>query len=130
MRWLEEWVAQERRRPRGRRHYHPPLVRIGYHQGWARGRDSDHRAAQTIPAPGTAVDALISRAQCVPGKGARLKLMEVSACHDNAAKLAIEHRGWRWFYGMALSDDGCWRVHSWAVTTRGRIVETTEPRKV
>ena len=76
------------------------------------------------------VDALLGRAQFVPGRGARLKRMGMSACHDNAAQLAIKHPGWKWFYGMALSDDGCWRVHSWVLTTRGRIVETTVPRKV
>ncbi len=76
------------------------------------------------------MDALLARARFVPGKGARLKRMEVSRCDDNAAELALKHRGWRWFYGMDLSDDGCWRVHSWALTTRGRIVETTEPREV
>ncbi len=76
------------------------------------------------------VDALLGRAQFVPGKDARLKRMKVSGCHDNAAKLATTHRGWSWFYGMALSDDGCWRVHSWALTTKGRIVETTKRREV
>lgn len=58
------------------------------------------------------------------GSGARLVRMEMSNCHENAAKLAARH-GWSVWTGLALSDDGCWRIHSWCRNTRGRIVETT-----
>jgi hypothetical protein len=33
------------------------------------------------------------------------------------------------YVGFALSDDGCWRVHSW-VQTPGGIVETTVKRRL
>jgi hypothetical protein len=53
--------------------------------------------------------------------------MQRSNCHNNAEQLAIRHR-WALWTGLALSDDGCWRVHSWCKNTHGRIVETTLPR--
>lgn len=61
------------------------------------------------------------------GNCARLVRMEMSNCHENAEKLAARH-GWSLWTGLALSDDGCWRVHSWCRNTRERIVETTMVR--
>jgi hypothetical protein len=61
------------------------------------------------------------------GAGARLMKMRACSCHENAAILAIE-KNWTCITGMALSADGCWRVHSWAMNQRGRVVETTVPR--
>jgi hypothetical protein len=58
------------------------------------------------------------------GNGARLVRMQMSNCHENAEKLAARY-GWTMWTGLALSDDGCWRVHSWCRNTRGRIAETT-----
>ena len=62
-----------------------------------------------------------------PGAGARLLKMRTCGCHENAARLALAYN-WSCWTGLALSPDGVWRVHSWAMNRRGRIVETTVPR--
>lgn len=58
------------------------------------------------------------------GAAARLVQMEMSNCHENSLRLGNRHR-WDVWTGLALSDDGCWRVHSWCKNTRRRIIETT-----
>lgn len=58
------------------------------------------------------------------GAAARLVRMQMSNCHENSLRLAKRY-GWDVWTGLALSDDGCWRVHSWCKNTRGRIAETT-----
>ena len=56
--------------------------------------------------------------------------MEPCHCHNNAAVVATE-RGWELWTGMALSDDGVWRVHSWVrIPSTGTIGETTMSRVV
>ncbi len=72
--------------------------------------------------------------QAFDGRRARLVksskgiYMEQSRCHENAAILALS-RKWECWTGLALSDDGIWRVHSWArVPSTGTICETTTPR--
>lgn len=52
--------------------------------------------------------------------------MEPRNCHANAAKLGREVDAKVWT-GWALSQDGCWRPHSW-VELGGQFIETTEPR--
>src|SRR5437763_1158929 len=59
-----------------------------------------------------------------PGHMARLKLMEPSACHNNAARLVKKNKQLCHMIGFALSDDGCWRLHSWCAGVEG-IIETT-----
>ena len=60
---------------------------------------------------------------------ARLKLMTRGACHENAAKLWLRGCGVCGIgTGYALSDDGLWRQHSWAMGSDGVIIETTELR--
>ena len=61
-----------------------------------------------------------------PGEDARFVPGEPSACHENAARLddGVTRRR---FTGFALSEDGCWRVHSWLMTPDG-VIETTGPR--
>ncbi len=54
--------------------------------------------------------------------------MRTCGCHENAALVALS-RKWECWTGLALSDDGIWRVHSWArVPSTGTIIETTTPR--
>jgi hypothetical protein len=58
--------------------------------------------------------------------------MQPSHCHHNAAIIA-HTKGWEMWTGLALSADGIWRVHSWAVAKKngrgtGRLYETTMPR--
>src|SRR5271166_4516350 len=56
------------------------------------------------------------------------KDMEPNNCHLNAAKLWKERKKGSGLIGIgtgyALSDDGLWRGHSWALTTKGGIIET------
>lgn len=53
--------------------------------------------------------------------------MDLSECHRNVRRLAAADHEVGWRFGMALSSDEIWRVHSWAIQ-RGRIIETTLPR--
>lgn len=73
--------------------------------------------------------ALHDKGKLYDGKGARLMIGPPSLCHNNSLKLCMKYR-WEWMHGFALSDDPCWRVHSWCVNKKGRIIETTGPRVV
>jgi hypothetical protein len=54
--------------------------------------------------------------------------MRACGCHENAARVALQ-RGWECWTGLALSEDGIWRVHTWArVPSTGTIIETTVKR--
>lgn len=53
--------------------------------------------------------------------------MDLSQCHQNVRRLRASDPEVAWRFGMALSSDDIWRVHSWALK-RGRIIETTLPR--
>lgn len=54
--------------------------------------------------------------------------MQTRGCHENAAVVALQ-RNWECWTGLALSADGCWRVHSWVrIPSTGRLLETTTPR--
>lgn len=53
--------------------------------------------------------------------------MFAGKCHNNVAKLHRQ-RGYRIATGYALSADGVWRQHSWALAHDDVICETTEPR--
>ena len=77
--------------------------------------------------PDDAAALLMEYGTLEPGRTARLIRMTPSGCHENATKLAARY-GWEVWTGFALSDDGCWRVHSWCRNKRGRIVETTITR--
>lgn len=52
----------------------------------------------------------------------------VSRCHSNASYLASVLNAGILVTGWALSDDACWRQHSWVTASDGRIIETTTPR--
>lgn len=56
-----------------------------------------------------------------------VRTMDLAECHRNVRRLVGEDPSIGWRFGMALSSDDIWRVHSWALK-RGRIVETTLPR--
>lgn len=75
------------------------------------------------------IDRLLARGEFHPGKGAGLRRMQASRCHFNAAKLFLTGQAAKVVSGFALSE-GLWRSHTWVVNSRGRIVETTEPREV
>ena len=70
--------------------------------------------------------------QSVRGPGKMVKSvqgipMATSQCHQNSALLALGKK-WAMMTGMALSDDGCWRAHSWVIDAHGGVRETTTPR--
>jgi hypothetical protein len=74
------------------------------------------------------VQALLTQGIVSDGRNARLVPGAPSRCHENAARYVALHPAAAWWTGLALSDDGRWRVHSWAVTSHGTLVETTTPR--
>lgn len=73
------------------------------------------------------LDRLLSSGELMDGSGAIMMPGIVSGCHENSARLAKE-QGMTCWTGLALSLDGCWRVHSWAVNKDGAVVETTVER--
>jgi hypothetical protein len=74
------------------------------------------------------LDVLLELGVVFPGKGAQRKRGRVSDCHDNVARLFKRSPAvTRIVTGYALSSDGLWRQHSWALV-KDRLVETTEPR--
>jgi len=92
-------------------------------KGGSRFQRNSHLAAE-CDANATAY--LIKCGQFFHGKGALLKRMNISDCHQNSARLALK-AGIEWWTGLALSKDGIWRIHSWCVKG-AKIIETTEPR--
>jgi hypothetical protein len=75
------------------------------------------------------IDRLLARGEFHHGKGAGLHRMAVNRCHFNAAKLFLTNQADKVVSGFALSE-GLWRSHTWVLNSQGRIIETTEPRKV
>jgi len=70
------------------------------------------------------------------GEAALLVGGEPSNCHENVKSLLDSDANFggetateNWT-GYALSDDGLWRQHSWAVSNTGRTMETTVRRKL
>lgn len=80
--------------------------------------------------PRTVAFVLLDQGAFQQGENIKLMLGAPSECHDNVAALIRKNPKWKWVFGLALSKDQCWRVHSWALTTKNRIVETTEKRTV
>lgn len=77
-------------------------------------------------------DAIMERGQFWYGEHIRFKKGLPSQCHFNSARMWDVNRGkCQIATGYALSDDGCWRQHSWVVqplATKYRLWETTESR--
>ncbi len=63
------------------------------------------------------------------GSEAVLKKGLPSRCHANAAALMATIPGSHIETGYALSSDGLWRCHSWTVTTKGAVLESTVLRE-
>lgn len=56
--------------------------------------------------------------------------MKTSRCHDNSFDYSSElSNNAKLYTGLALSNDGVWRPHSWCVNQNGQIIESTEPRE-
>jgi len=77
------------------------------------------------------VAVLLGLARLSNGSYARPRQMEQNRCHHNAIKLAAKYpHKYQRETGLALSDDGIWRVHSWAFDmAKNEIVETTVPQR-
>lgn len=77
-------------------------------------------------------DNIMQRGQFFYGKGVKFRKGRPSQCHMNSALLWDANRGrCQIATGYALSQDGCWRQHSWVVqpmTRKYRIWETTTRR--
>jgi hypothetical protein len=74
------------------------------------------------------LEALLARGTVFDGRGDWMK-MAPSACHWNVSYLWLHVAGRPFSIGTgyALSEDGLWRQHSWAMDG-DKIVETTVPR--
>ena len=91
-----------------------------------------------IPEDETSVNKLLSRGDFFPDTtSVRSEYGTVSGCHYNSASLFDEDQeNTRIATGYALSKDGLWRCHSWAIESENgsfdensTIIETTEPRE-
>ena len=49
-------------------------------------------------------------------------------CHSNSVALYDTYDDLSIATGWALSEDGCWRQHTWCVDDNGMVIETTVPR--
>lgn len=89
---------------------------------------------EVVARPDEDLAKIIERGREFPGRGATLALGAPSQCHANSARL-FEANADRVqiVTGYALSKDGLWRQHSWAIfgpdsRTPGKVIETTERR--
>jgi hypothetical protein len=85
---------------------------------------------EIVALPDEDIPSLVRKGEMMDGPVTR-RPMRVSRCHHNVADLWRGKRKRSRIIaiatGYALSDDGLWRQHSWALTNSG-IIETTEPR--
>jgi len=61
------------------------------------------------------------------GDDAEMYVMRAAQCHNNCELLLFQNEVEMIYYGLALSEDGMWREHSWGYRN-GNIVETTVKR--
>lgn len=73
------------------------------------------------------VEWLLKMGSFIKGSPARLLLGRPNECHANSRKLASRSYKYSHYRGLALSDDGIWRLHSWVMSPEG-IIETTVKR--
>lgn len=78
------------------------------------------------------LDKILGRGQCWMGDKVDLKKGEPCHCHSNSALLWDVNKDKTTIAtGYALSEDGCWRQHSWIIHLKprqNRVVETTTKR--
>ena len=75
------------------------------------------------------LDDVLARAETTDGRRARRLPGLPSECHSNVAQLYLRSpRSFRVVTGYALSPDGLWRQHSWALDVEDTPVETTDAR--
>jgi hypothetical protein len=103
----------------------------GYKAAWNRFAHMllSHGGEQVVPplVPDLLIDVFRTRGQ-LWSTPARFIEGQASACHHNAVALWRSGAASAVGSGYALSDDGLWREHTWAVADDGQLIETTEPR--
>lgn len=77
--------------------------------------------------PESFLNGMLNKGQVI-NLSVEVKNMKSSDCHKNSAKLWKEENA-DISTGFSLSEDGLWRLHSWAVKNR-KIIETTVPREI
>lgn len=117
--------------------YDDVLTRIDRLLGEARGGLADKLRAKLLSLGGTDVDRdmpsdpdlpeIVASGKVWPHRGAVFKRGKPVNCHANVARLCLQDEGVIPVTGYALSADGLWRSHSWAVKD-GRVIETTQRR--
>ncbi|SDS95387.1 hypothetical protein [Actinoplanes derwentensis] len=93
-------------------------------------RDLLAHGGELVVPPGSPdgdLDALLSTSTVFTG-ARRVAAGDDGDCHGNVARLWIDGAVPAIGTGYALSPDGLWRQHSWALDADGTLVETTEPR--
>lgn len=81
------------------------------------------------PEPDPDLDDVLERGQTAVAERVRRRQGLPSECHSNVARLYYRSAGaLRIVTGYALSPDGLWRQHSWAMEGDDTIVETTDSR--
>ena len=75
------------------------------------------------------LDEVLARGRTSDGRVARRRPGLPSECHSNVAQLYLRNPdSFRIVTGYALSPDGLWRQHSWALDAGDTPVETTDER--
>ena len=86
---------------------------------------NDILAAELTP---LLVARLIHKGRFFPPEAASFLPMLPHHCHENVLVLAINGKA-AWWTGLALSDDGFWRPHSWGFDGAA-VIETTDKKEL
>lgn len=73
---------------------------------------------------------LLDKGKLIEFKSKQLMPMEKAQCHNNSRMLSMLRKGCVHYTGWALSDDGCWRQHSWVLENDTHLIETTTEREI
>lgn len=73
------------------------------------------------------VEEVLAKGKLIESTDIQFKTMRRSQCHENSEELCNMDPNLKLLTGWALSEDGCWRQHSWAMNN-DIVIETTEPR--
>jgi len=80
------------------------------------------------PESDPALDEILARGVVFDANGAKRIRGRDSHCYENVSRLWLKHPDrFQIAFGWALSADGLWRSHAWALEGE-RVVETTVPR--
>jgi hypothetical protein len=83
---------------------------------------------EVVPLPDPDLEVVLARGEVFDGRRPTLRPDRASSCHSNVARLWRATDETRIVTGWALTADGLWRQHSWALDLGGRVIETTEKR--